>query len=517
MEITDSIKNKEIKEKLGQTALMLKADFLGIASMDGDFYQYWFTDDEEKPSFPHIELKAFMTEFFHKAGNATLVNMPDLKRGDSSHLPVMANLSRLNFKSLIAIPLYQDDHLLGFATCISKDPKIWSPIFVHLLEKAGLATLSVHLMELSDRKYRMLFDKTSENIIIINEKLDIIDANRSALSTLNYSQESMKKLNFSQDLLKGMDEKKAREIFGKLEKGEIFDTEIKLEKSNGDIRIFQGLFTPVKCSFGKTFFEIILKDITEMLRIHKEFDELNKYLDERVKARTNHLEFMIDELKSFNYSVSHDLKAPLRIIKGFCQALKEDCNPILDENLNDYVNRIQNAAEKMSSFVDTLMNLSLMADRKLDISRIDITKMCKDIFEELSFQFKDRIINLSIESDIFLHGDPTLIRIMLFNLLQNAFKYTKNQKVAEIKINNIGNVEGQFCICDNGIGFDPLRAHEIFTPFLTLHNRDFYPGNGIGLALVKKITEKHNAKIFPSSVPMEGSCFFLDFNNSFNL
>jgi PAS domain S-box-containing protein len=223
------------------------------------------------------------------------------------------------------------------------------------------------------------------------------------------------------------------------------------------------------------------------------------------------------ELESFAYSVSHDLRAPLRSISGFSAALEEDFTSELPAEAHDYLRRIQKASARMGSLIDDLLNLSRVSRYDMQRDTVDLSALAVKIVEQLREQAPERSVSCTIQPGLTATGDSHLLRIMLENLLGNAWKYTAKQGAAEIffGLSDDGarpSVQDDkttiFCVRDNGVGFDMAYADKLFIPFQRLHSEKDFPGTGIGLATVQRIVHRHGGKTWAHSNPETGTNFY---------
>ena len=241
----------------------------------------------------------------------------------------------------------------------------------------------------------------------------------------------------------------------------------------------------------------------------KELLELNRELDQRVLDRTGELAAANQELEAFSYSVSHDLRAPVRRIEGLVEALIEDYTDKFDDLGKDLMTKIAASSAEIGELIEEFLKLARIARQEIDKTDVNLSDMATEIIDELANEDPERKVKVDIHSGIQATVDPRLMRIALYNLLGNAWKYTGKSKNPEIvfglkKENN----QRIFFIRDNGIGFDMSYYEKLFTPFLRLHSDDQFTGTGIGLATVKRIIMKHGGKIWATSEPGKGSTFF---------
>ncbi|MFU8819003.1 MAG: sensor histidine kinase, partial [Desulfurivibrio sp.] len=215
------------------------------------------------------------------------------------------------------------------------------------------------------------------------------------------------------------------------------------------------------------------------------------------------------ELDSFAYSVSHDLRAPLRGIDGFSLALLEDYRDKLDEDGRDYVRRIRSGCVRMGLLIDDLLQLSRLSRSEINRRRIDLSAMAGEVAAELQKAAPERRVRFNIEPGIKVEADPVLLRAVLDNLLGNAWKFTGNSAAPEISFGRIMEDGEQVCyVRDNGAGFDMTYADKLFTAFQRLHTVQEFEGSGIGLATVQRIIHRHGGRIWAEAGVNQGAVFY---------
>jgi signal transduction histidine kinase len=218
------------------------------------------------------------------------------------------------------------------------------------------------------------------------------------------------------------------------------------------------------------------------------------------------------ELEAFSYSVSHDLRAPLRSIDGFAQALREDWGDRLDETAQDHLARVRNAAQRMGRLIDDLLKLSRLSRAQVQRVDVDLSQIAHDIARELEERNPIRKVDWHIEPDLHALCDPSLARIVLENLLGNAWKFTSRTTDAFIEFVRVPNSgPPTFVIRDNGAGFDMQYADKLFAPFQRLHGEREFPGTGIGLATVRRIVHKHGGEVSTRAEVGRGAAFSFSF------
>ncbi len=289
----------------------------------------------------------------------------------------------------------------------------------------------------------------------------------------------------------------------------------------------------------------IIQDITERKANERELEEYRKNLEKRVEERTEELQqkveladsshraltYLMDdmndsrneilhvnrqldslnkELEAFSYSISHDLKAPLRAIDGFSLAIEEDYLDKLDEEGREYIKLIRGNAQKMAALINDLLEFSRLGRKEINQTKIDMGELVKDVFSELKIIEKGRIINLEVGELQPAYGDRTMLKQVLINLISNSLKFTRTRETAEIKIcSKISshNNEIEYCVSDNGVGFDMKYYDKLFGVFQRLHTDEVFEGTGVGLALSKRIVAKHGGRIWAESKIDKGAKF----------
>jgi signal transduction histidine kinase len=236
---------------------------------------------------------------------------------------------------------------------------------------------------------------------------------------------------------------------------------------------------------------------------------MNIVLEERVKARTSELQEANRELEAFSYSVSHDLRTPLRHIDGFTELLFARIHEQLDEKDLNYLHRIGNASKYMGRLIDDLLMFSRMGKTELVTSRVDTNRLVNDVLKELGDQSKERSIDLQVESLPVVMGDAAMLRLVFVNLITNAIKFTSKELNAEIRVSCAEeNSEFVFSVKDNGVGFDPDYGHKLFGVFERLHSQEEFEGTGIGLANIKRIIVRHKGRVWAEGEVNKGASFY---------
>lgn len=257
-------------------------------------------------------------------------------------------------------------------------------------------------------------------------------------------------------------------------------------------------------------------DITDRKLLEDELTEHRKNLEKMVNEKTQELQRANEELKSFSYSVSHDLRAPLRTLDGFSQVLQQDYKDKLDEDGQDSLQRIRNASVKMGNLIDSLLKLSRISQIKIKAERVNLSDLAENITRGLKQDSPGRDVVFVIQPDMIVNGDSALLQIVLDNLLGNAWKFTSKKMTSKIEFCEKKDAKTQktvYYIKDNGAGFNMAYADKLFGAFQRLHSVEEFEGNGIGLATVKRIIQRHNGRIWAESEENKGAVFYFTLNH----
>lgn len=338
---------------------------------------------------------------------------------------------------------------------------------------------------LTNPAMQKIFGYSNEEVI--GQKTEMLYANKR-----DYEQQGKRQFNVSSDINYATYEVRYRRKDGSTFIGETFGS--KIFDNNGKAIAFIGL----------------IRDVSERKKVEQELLRHRDHLEELVTERTIELSNLNNELEAFSYSVSHDLRAPLRAINGFSSLLYDEYKQLLNNEANDYLERIIKASIKMERLIDDLLQISRVSRADLHKETIDLSSMAEEILTTLRSEDTERRVTWNIQNNMTARGDKTLVYAMLQNLLDNAWKYTAHNPDASIRFykTTVNGTTGIFCIEDNGTGFDMQYREKIFQPFQRLHTDKDFEGTGIGLATVNRVIHRHAGKIWAESIPNKGSCFY---------
>jgi PAS domain S-box-containing protein len=257
--------------------------------------------------------------------------------------------------------------------------------------------------------------------------------------------------------------------------------------------------------------QALLSVVEDQRETEEQVWKLNAELEQRVAERTAQLTAVNLELEAFSYSVSHDLRAPLRTLDGFSAALISDYQEKLDEQAQHYLTRIQEASRRMGQLIDDLLNLSRITRRGINPERVDLSLLVRQVADDLQAQLPGQKAEIRVCAGMVVRADPGLMKIAVENLLQNALKYSSKQEVSHIEVGALEQRDADgtvFFVRDNGAGFDMAYANKLFSPFQRLHGMNEYAGTGIGLTIVQRIISRHGGRIWPEAAVNQGATFY---------
>jgi PAS domain S-box-containing protein len=249
------------------------------------------------------------------------------------------------------------------------------------------------------------------------------------------------------------------------------------------------------------------RDVTENAQLKKAAEEI-RVLNGALQRRAAELEGLNKELEAFSYSVSHDLRAPLRAIDGFGQALEEDYSGLLDEEGRRYLMRMRVGARQMGLLIDDMLKLSRLTRMEVSLVEVDLSAIAGEVAADLMREQGDRSVEFVIPPGVIARGDARLLRIALENLFENAWKFTATHPRARIEFGVRGEGKKTYFVRDDGVGFDMAYAGKLFGAFQRLHSSQEFPGTGIGLATVQRVIGKHGGRVWVEAEPGRGATFY---------
>ncbi|MBJ6984616.1 CHASE domain-containing protein [Luteimonas sp. MC1750] len=358
----------------------------------------------------------------------------------------------------------------------------------------------------SEQRFRAAMRFSAIGKALLDRDGRIIDSNLALANILRASPEELLGRDF-EGLFTGFDsaaETRAREATGSA-----YRVTRELRREDGDLRHVHLTYAQVPGEEGQGIASLVqVEDISDRLRAEARVLALNRTLEARVVLRTRELTRANEELESFAYTISHDLRAPLRAIDGFSRMVVDRHGDAFDETGRAYIARVRAATARMGELIDALLKMSRVSRGELKREPLDLSAMADDLVAELRQAEPGREVDVRIEPGLHASGDSALVRNLLGNLLANAWKFTRDATGARIGFHRVS--EGGhdwFEIADNGVGFDQAYANKLFRPFQRLHAADAFSGEGIGLASVKRIIERHGGTITGAGVPGQGARF----------
>ncbi len=358
----------------------------------------------------------------------------------------------------------------------------------------------------SEQRFRSALEYSAIGQALLDRQGRIVDANPALARILGRPLAQLLGTEFDAHFLDYSGEDALRRSRQALLGAGVYRSTRTLLAESGGLRQVQMTFAPVPGEIGQDVVRLVqVEDVTDRLRAEAQVLALNRSLEARVEARTRELTIANQDLESFAYSVSHDLRAPLRAIDGFSRLLGERYGSALDDEGRDYVARVRNAASRMGSLIESLLKMARLGRGGIHPVALDIGRMAAEIIGELRANDPGREVEVGIAPNLRAVGDASLVRNLLENLLGNAWKFTRDRHPARIEIGR--EPGGAFYVRDNGAGFPAEYAGKLFRPFQRLHSQEEFAGEGVGLASVRRIVERHGGTIRAEGVEGQGSTF----------
>ncbi len=442
-------------------------------------------DDETKPAFRH---------------SATFEQYGRQWRVDYESPPMTVAAPRLQgLQNMLALGLFSSLLLYAIAWMLARTEAQAYRIAVRMTED----------YRRSEQRFRSAMRYSAIGKALLDSEGCIVEANPALSTIVGLPVEAMTGMRF--DALFESDEPELiANAGGATDAQGVHRATRRLHREGGEPRQAQLTYSPVPGNIGQDITGLVqVEDVTERLRAEARVHALNRTLEARVALRTRELSQANQELEAFAYSVSHDLRAPLRAIDGFSRILIERHSEGLDESGRGYLLRVRKAAMRMGELIDALLKMSRLSRSELKLERVDLSRMGAEVIEELRVAEPKRHVDVRIDPDMHVIGDATLLRNLLVNLLGNAWKFTRHREDARIGFGVVMTDYGwEFFVRDNGAGFAQEYVDKLFRPFQRLHDHADFAGHGIGLASVKRIVERHGGAIHAEGTEGQGATFW---------
>jgi len=427
---------------------------------------------------------------------------------------MLSQLALPDEKWRVVMPLMAFPYLVIF-------PVAFALICLLFLENEQIARATVELVE-SEARYRTLFENHHTVMLIIDPSTGaIIDANPAAEDFYGWNRAVLRTMRIHEINTLNPDEVEQEIQQARFrEKNVFYFKHRRAHEEPVDVEVYSG---PIILG-GKELLFSIVHDDSKRVQAERDLKKLAESLEEQVQSRTRDLEAQKNELselnaetEAFEYSISHDLRAPLRAIAGFSSILKESMNTTESSNvgeLNHLVDRIHSNALNMQKLIDDMLMLSRIGSRVLQRQSFDLTQTAKNLINDYIKEYSHRRFKIHIEENMFVCADRDLAQILLANLISNAVKFTKDCEIARIEVaSTIRNGKKVYYVKDNGAGFDAEAAHaKTFVPFQRFHESSEFEGTGIGLSIVKRVAKRHGGSVEVESMPGKGATFYFDFS-----
>lgn len=361
----------------------------------------------------------------------------------------------------------------------------------------------------SEERYRLLFETIGEAVIKAGPDGRIRRANPAACALFARTEDELKSM-LSTQLLDPHDHRREAFVQQRMSCG-VGRGQLTFVKSDGTRFEAEVTSAQYQNKDGQTFLNIVVHDITDRVRAQMKILSMNAELSERVRERTAELETANEGLRSFAHSLAHDLRAPIAALKGFSAVLENSLDNIGSTKERRYATRIRDAAQRMEDYMEAMLSLARISQAKLTQTDVDLGSLAAAVLDELRQRDPSRRRLLThIQDGLRVPGDPALLRIMLENLLGNAWKFTGRLETARICLTAAVADDGEvvYSVRDNGVGFDMAWSAKLFGNFQRLHSDSEFPGTGMGLANVQRIVTRHGGRVWAESVEGEGATFF---------
>ncbi len=354
-------------------------------------------------------------------------------------------------------------------------------------------------------QYRQIFESSGDPIVLVDHRGGIMEGNAACSRLLGKPMEELRLSRFTEFLLQP--ENLMRSLKGRRSGNAFVNVDLTIRTTNGDL--IDCLMTATylgRQENGTDLFQAIIKDITDRKQEEKRLSMLNAELDKRVTVRTSQLLEALEDLGSFSYTVAHDLRSPLKNIAALSEHLKGHALDLNDGTTIGFTERISKGAQRMLDLVDDLLRFSQTNTRELDLKEVGLASLVEEVIEELVPEERKPHVTMQVKPDIHVRADAPMLKVVLQNLLSNALKFSRDRNEPRISVEHDRCDDHDIIrVSDNGVGFNPLHAEQVFAPFKRLHPSDQFEGTGVGLAIVQRIMRKHNGQVHARSEQGKGT------------
>jgi PAS domain S-box-containing protein len=367
-------------------------------------------------------------------------------------------------------------------------------------------------LRVSEKKYRELIDASPDAIFVFDEQNKCVLANASAATLRGCNEDELIGLSLADTYLPA-ERDRIPERFDKAQPQDVLRYERHFVRKNNEV-------VPVEVSMattGQDYYQTVIRDISERKKAEEALRRSHSELEAKVKERTaelrktnDELQFANKELEAFAYSVSHDLRAPIRHIAGFTELLQKHADPVLDDKSRRHIRMVLDSANRMGSLVDDLLAFSRISRAETQKTTINLDQLVKGVVGEIVPDTEGRNIFWRIGKLPICDGDPSMFRLVFANLISNAVKFTRTREQAQIEISPLDHPdEVVVFVKDNGVGFDMKYKDKLFGVFQRLHSQESFEGTGIGLATVQRIIHRHGGRVWAEGSVNGGATFYI--------